>query len=140
MRGWAAPHRSALPNINVLLGLFIEPISAVGVISPEHQQARRLMKTLISTLCAATVAISGLAVAVPAEAASPVGSAQFQQVANHHPRFERHGSYAYLNGHRGDRHFHKGYRQYNGYWFPPASFIGFAIGAVIVGGLLSHAY
>ena len=52
-----------------------------------------------------------------------------------HPRFERHGNYAYYNGHRGDRHRHPGWRYYNGYWFPPAAFLAAIIGGAI---LLSH--
>jgi len=101
------------------------------------------MKKTIATICAGAVALTTLAAAMPAEAASPSSNPLFQQVSIQHPqkpRFEKHGNYAYLNGHRGDHHFHPGYRQYGGYWFPPAAFIGMAIGAAIVGGILSHAY
>ena len=38
-------------------------------------------------------------------------------------KFPRHEHYAYLNGHRGERHRHKGWRYYDGYCFPPAAFV-----------------
>ncbi len=44
--------------------------------------------------------------------------------------FERRGSYAYYNGHRGYRSHRHGYREYNGFWFPLAAF---AAGALIAG-------
>jgi hypothetical protein len=49
-------------------------------------------------------------------------------------RFERRGNYGYYNGHRGFRERRRGYRQHNGFWFPPAAFIGGAI----LGGALSN--
>lgn len=49
-------------------------------------------------------------------------------------RFERRGNYAYYNNHRGYRERRAGYRQYNGYWFPPAAFIAGAI----IGGALNN--
>ncbi|WP_187972510.1 BA14K family protein [Aquibium microcysteis] len=51
-------------------------------------------------------------------------------------RFERRGNYAYYNNHRGYRERRPGYRQYNGYWFPPAAFIA---GAIIGGALGNNA-
>jgi hypothetical protein len=47
-------------------------------------------------------------------------------------RFERRGSSAFYNNHRGYRERRAGYRQYNGFWFPPAAFIA---GAIIGGAL-----
>jgi hypothetical protein len=47
-------------------------------------------------------------------------------------RFERRGNFAYYNNHRGYRYHRPGYRQHNGYWFPPAAFI---MGAIISGAL-----
>lgn len=48
-------------------------------------------------------------------------------------RFERRGNAAYYNGRRGYRDRRDGYRQYNGFWFPPAAFIaGAIIGSVVV--------
>lgn len=44
--------------------------------------------------------------------------------------FERRGSYAYYNGHRGYRSHRHGYREHNGWWFPLAAF---AAGAPIAG-------
>jgi len=84
------------------------------------------MKKTIASICAAAVLLSAAGAALPANAAPPM------QQHHRHATFQKHGNYAYLNGHRGDIHFHKGWRQYNGYWFPPAAFIGFAI----LGGIL----
>ena len=39
---------------------------------------------------------------------------------------------AYYNGHRGYRTHRRGYRQYNGYWFPLAAF---AAGAIVSGAI-----
>lgn len=46
----------------------------------------------------------------------------------------RRGDSYYLRGHRGYRHHRPGYRQYNGWWFPPAAFIAGAI----VGGAMTN--
>jgi hypothetical protein len=43
------------------------------------------------------------------------------------PGFVRRGDVVYLNRHRGYRDYRRGYRRYNGWWFPPAAFIGGAI-------------
>ncbi|WP_346894710.1 BA14K family protein [uncultured Roseibium sp.] len=43
--------------------------------------------------------------------------------------FYRHNGRAYYNGHRGYRHQRRGYRRYNGWWFPLAAFtLGTIIG------------
>lgn len=47
-------------------------------------------------------------------------------------RFERRNGRAYFNGHRGYDRRRSGYRQYNGFWFPPAAFIA---GAIIRGAI-----
>ncbi|WP_108398691.1 BA14K family protein [Devosia submarina] len=49
--------------------------------------------------------------------------------------FERRGGYSYYNGHRGSRDRRAGWRQHNGYWFPPAAFIA---GAIIGGAISSQ--
>ncbi|WP_028034704.1 BA14K family protein [Chelativorans sp. J32] len=49
-------------------------------------------------------------------------------------RFERRGDGVYWRGHRGFRERRPGYREYNGWWFPPAAF---ALGAII-GGAMSQ--
>lgn len=49
-----------------------------------------------------------------------------------HGRFERRGNHHYYNNHRGYRERRPGYRQYNGFWFPPAAFIA---GAIIGGSM-----
>jgi hypothetical protein len=99
------------------------------------------VKKTIAIVSAAAVAIASLGAALPANAAAPTGG-QFINVAMHSgdhnppPTFERHGDYAMYNGHRGDRHFHRGWRLYNGYYFPPAAFVGLAIGAAVTGGII----
>ena len=50
-------------------------------------------------------------------------------------RFERRGNSTYWRGHRGYRDRRPGYRQYNGFWFPPAAFIAGAI----IGGAMNQA-
>ena len=50
-------------------------------------------------------------------------------------RFERRGNSAYWRGHRGYRDRRPGYRQHNGFWFPPAAFIAGAI----IGGAMNQA-
>lgn len=50
-------------------------------------------------------------------------------------RFERRGHNAYYNGRRGYRSARPGYRQHNGFWFPPAAFIA---GAIIVGAMNAY--
>ena len=84
------------------------------------------MKTIISAICVATLSLGTMAAAmVPAQAA-PYSQQQKW-------KFQKHGSYAYLNGHRGDRHRHAGWRYYDGYYFPPAAFV---IGGLIFGGII----
>lgn len=50
------------------------------------------------------------------------------------PRFERRGGWGYYNGHRGYREYRRGYRQHNGWWFPPAAFVAGAI----IGGAIAN--
>jgi len=100
------------------------------------------MKKTIAVLSAAAVAAATVGAALPAAAASTSGPQIVQAAMHHtvHPRFYMRGHYAYYNGHRGDRHRHPGWRYYNGYWFPPAAFIGAAIGGAIIGGIIAHAH
>lgn len=44
--------------------------------------------------------------------------------------FHRRGGHAWYNGYRGRRHPRRGWRQHDGWWFPPAAF---ALGAIIGG-------
>lgn len=46
----------------------------------------------------------------------------------------RRGDHYYYRGHRGYRNHRPGYRQYNGWWFPPAAFIAGAI----IGGAIAN--
>ena len=85
-----------------------------------------MMKTVITTLCVATLSLGTMAATmVPAQA--------YSQAQQQNWKFQKHGNYAYLNGHQGDMHFHPGWRYYNGYYFPPAAFL---IGGLIFGGIL----
>ena len=85
------------------------------------------MKTLISAVCVAALSLGSMAATmVPAQAAS------YSQNQNKW-KFEKRGQYAYLNGHRGERYYHPGWRYYDGYYFPAAAFV---VGALIFGGIL----
>ncbi|MBB2972108.1 BA14K family protein [Mesorhizobium sp. RMAD-H1] len=44
------------------------------------------------------------------------------------------GGYRYYRGHRGYRNYRPGWRRHNGWWFPPAAFLGGAI----VGGAIAN--
>jgi hypothetical protein len=84
------------------------------------------MKTLISALCVATLSFGTMAATMlPAQANSYSDQQNW--------KFYKHGSNAYLNGHLGDRHYHSGWRLYNGFYFPPTAFI---IGGLIFGTIL----
>jgi len=86
------------------------------------------MKTLISAVCVATLSLGSMAATM-----APVQAASYSQNHSNKWQFEKRGDYAYLNGHRGDRHCHAGWRYYDGYYFPPAAFV---VGALIFGGIL----
>lgn len=107
------------------------------------------MKKILSGLCASTFALAFVLGTAPASAApvyTPSGSqastnvqsVQFnsdwrrngnraQHRQNH---FENRGNRDYYNGYRGYSEKRRGYRQYNGVWFPAAAFI---TGAIIGG-------
>ncbi|WP_127753005.1 BA14K family protein [Devosia sp. 1566] len=106
------------------------------------------MKKIMAGACAALMAITSFGAASVPAAAQPLqisSEAQFLTVQNRgwdrgrdrdHRRggFERRGNYGYYNGHRGSRERRSGWRQHNGYWFPPAAFIAGAI----IGGAISN--
>ncbi|MCW0000439.1 BA14K family protein [Pararhizobium sp. YC-54] len=46
--------------------------------------------------------------------------------------YYRRGGYSYYNGHRGYNYYRRGYREYNGWWFPLGAF---ATGAIIGGAI-----
>ena len=61
------------------------------------------------------------------------GNRNWHQRPSHaSPGWEQRGGNYYYRGHRGYRHHRPGYRQYNGWWFPPAAFIA---GAIIGGAM-----
>ena len=94
------------------------------------------MKLLIPIIAAAALAITATGASLaPANAASSfsvqIGSGNSGY--DDHRGFERRGDYGYYNGHRGSHTQRPGYRQYNGYWFPPAAFAFGAIAGAIIG-------
>ena len=97
------------------------------------------MFKITSTLCAAAMALS-VPVAAPA-IAMPMTAPAWQhldtvEVQRSGPRrgFERRGGRGYYNNHRGYRERRPGYRQHQGWWFPPAAFIAGAI----IGGAIAN--
>jgi hypothetical protein len=96
------------------------------------------MRKLIIALSLATLTLGTTAAATAPVQAAPYHHSQSQSQSQHW-KFQKKGNYAYLNGHRGDRHRHTGWRYYNGYWFPPAAFvIGGLIFGTILGSILAH--
>jgi len=106
------------------------------------------MNKLTSALCATLAFAMSASMALPA-AAAPVFSpsapqansdpvqvqypGEYRRNKNHRRNhFERRGKSAYYNNHRGYRERRPGFRQHNGFWFPPAAFIA---GAIIGGAL-----
>jgi hypothetical protein len=104
------------------------------------------MKRFIAAACAATMAFTTLGAFTFAASAAPLprleaahGDVQTVQYRSdrrdRRDRFERRrDGHHYYNGHRGFRDRRAGYRQYNGYWFPPTAFIAGAI----VGGSIAN--
>ncbi|WP_205789970.1 BA14K family protein [Microvirga makkahensis] len=122
------------------------------------------MNKVISGVCAASMVMSIVGASVSAAQAAPIpvikhdtASNQVRQVQvrrDHdrdrfdrrrdersrverravRPRFEHRGRYGYYNGHRGYREYRRGYRQSNGWWFPPAAFVAGAI----IGGAIAN--
>ena len=101
------------------------------------------MRKLIASTCAAVMALSipfaAPVLAMPVGAPATVQAGDVVQVQYRDGRrwqrgYERRGGNHYYNGHRGYREQRRGYRQYNGFWFPPAAFIAGAI----VGGAIAN--
>lgn len=75
---------------------------------------------------------------VPTRAERPADVQDVQYRRNYDRRdhgrhgYYRHGGRHYYNGHRGYSYYRRGYREYNGYWFPLAAF---ATGAIIGGAI-----
>ncbi|MGY6706812.1 MAG: BA14K family protein [Rhizobiaceae bacterium] len=113
------------------------------------------MKRAIAIFCAVAVTTTTLGASATTAAATslamPLGQAaeaqlhEIQYRGNQRPRaqqrtqqrrgFYRQGNRSYYNGHRGYTQRRAGYRQYNGYWFPPAAFV---VGAIIGGAIASQ--
>ncbi|ADZ70015.1 BA14K family protein [Polymorphum gilvum] len=91
---------------------------------------------LIAALAAAAIGVAAIApgaTALPLPKAGPAAGAvvddnlvlvQKRQPPQHpHGKgYYHHRGHPYYNGHRGYRDYRPGYRQYNGWWFPPAAF------------------
>jgi hypothetical protein len=105
------------------------------------------MKRLTSYLCAAAMAVSTAGFGVASTNAQPLPApttiqsaapdTNLIQVRRHGDRaeFRWRGDRPYYRGHRGYRHPRPGWRQRDGWWFPPAAF---AAGAIL-GGLFAQA-
>jgi len=97
------------------------------------------MRKFIAAACAATITFTTLGASSFAASAAPLprieaGSSQVIQVQSRNTRRDRQDRFerrkdgrAYYNGRRGYRERRPGYRQHNGFWFPPAAFIAGAI-------------
>ena len=110
------------------------------------------MKRLTSYLCAAAMAASTISfgtvganaqpLPAPSQLQSHIGTSNVIEVQRRDYRqrrdarsqrgFERRGDRAYYRGHRGQRHARPGWRQHQGWWFPPAAFVA---GAIIRGAI-----
>lgn len=92
------------------------------------------IKSLLSaSLCLAALAPVSAAPMMPQKpAVQAAENTGVIQVRHNRRGFYRHNRRGYYNGHRGFRNQRRGYREYNGYWFPPAAF---ALGAIIGGAL-----
>ena len=99
------------------------------------------MKKLVTSACAAAIALGGaaapgLASAAPVvpriktEAANP----NLTQVEYRGDRFRWRGGNPYWRGHRGYKHRRSGFSNHNGWWFPAGAFIA---GAIISGAINS---
>jgi hypothetical protein len=122
------------------------------------------MKKINSGICASAIAVSIIGSALSSVQAAPIhathskGAKEKVQLAQfrrdddrdrferrgpdrrqvdrrvERPRFEQRGGWGYYNGHRGNREYRRGYRNYNGWWFPPAAFVAGAI----IGGAIAN--
>lgn len=114
------------------------------------------MKKIIAGACAAVMAVTSFGAATVPVSAAPLQftfDAQFITVQdrgrdrdrnggwdrdrdrNSHRGFERRGNGVYYNGHRGSRERRGGWRQHDGFWFPPEAFAGAIIGGIIGGAI-----
>ena len=100
------------------------------------------MRKLFTTLCAAAMAMTGVASTTLVASAAPVmplvrsdlPTTDVQEVQYRRRGFYRSNRGAYYNGHRGYRNYRRGYRRHNDFWFPAGAFIAGAI----IGGALSQ--
>lgn len=110
------------------------------------------MKRLTSCLCAAAMAASTIGfgtvganaqpMPAPSQLQTHMGTSNVIEVQRREYRqrrdarsqrgFERRGDRAYYRGYRGQRQARAGWRQHQGWWFPPAAFVA---GAIIGGAI-----
>lgn len=102
---------------------------------------QRMIALSAGSLMAVSLALPVSAAPLPAihnpQASGNVVLAQYHRHyrhERHHRGFYVYRGHPYYRGHRGYRYYRRGYREYNGYWFPPAAFIA---GAIIGGALAS---
>ncbi len=98
----------------------------------------KLVKGLCATIAACSVAAGTIGTASAASTRIPGISVSDSAVEQVHytgnKRFKRRNGHVYWNGHRGYRDRRRGYRYYNGYWFPAAAFLG----GVIIGNAINQ--
>ena len=94
-------------------------------------------KICVSAL-AAVVGLTGVAPLAAAPIFQPKGLEVRSDVTDVQYRkkgmFRRDGDRAWYNGHRGYKHYRKGYREHNGFWFPAGAFLA---GALITGAIIN---
>jgi hypothetical protein len=96
------------------------------------------MKAIFASIAAVAMVATLMASDVaPAVAQQGTLASQEPSGANDYRAFERQGDYGYYNRYRGYRERVPGYRYHNGFWFPPAAFLGLFLGSVIGGAALS---
>lgn len=92
-----------------------------------------LSAVLLATSFTPSQAFTQIPVPVKAERASDVEAVQYRSRDREYRHgYYRRGGYNYYNGHRGYSYYRRGYREYNGYWFPLAAF---TTGAIIGGAI-----
>ncbi|WP_299816902.1 BA14K family protein [uncultured Roseibium sp.] len=102
----------------------------------------RMKALILSSIMAGGILFAAPAGASPLVLAGPVASQKadaslFVQVdqrrGNGRRGYHSQNGKHYYNGHRGQRRQRQGYRQFNGWWFPPAAFsFGFGTGPAYV--------
>ncbi|MCV9963083.1 BA14K family protein [Pararhizobium sp. BT-229] len=94
-----------------------------------------LSAVLLATSFTPSQAFTQIPAPVKAERVSDVEAVQYRSRDREYRRgYYRRGGDNYYNGHRGYSYYRRGYREYNGYWFPLAAFST----GVIIGGAIAQ--